>query len=115
MYPAAATAAKRKREGGAAAAARAEAAEADARMQWEAQREEILVHALTASPGGRPLPILASLVSQDGARSGSRTPDDPAQSPRWGHRALTLPSGGGSKARLPWPGLPQVAWRAYLS
>ena len=61
LYPAAATAAKRRRMLQPQELGAASAAEAEARALWEAQREDILLSALTASPGGRPLPILATL------------------------------------------------------
>ena len=35
--------------------------ELQARILWESQRDDILLSALTASPGGRPLPILLTL------------------------------------------------------
>jgi len=63
FYPAAATAAKRREQlWNADEEAASVRIEAEARLLWEAQREEILLSALTASPGGRPLPVLISLT-----------------------------------------------------
>ena len=48
--------------------------ELQARILWESQRDDILLSALTASPGGRPLPILLTLGGSGSGSGGGAAP-----------------------------------------